>query len=123
MTPIISRRTHLRAGKIWIDDALGGTARCSLSALRQRGIAAFDVAALYVVDLQADRVVRIIRLGASRRCRQNRHARQNRQSRNAHQSLLEAVPSIVPAVIASEAKQSICGVKEEWIASSLRSSQ
>src|SRR5712664_745620 len=88
MTPVISRRAHLRARKIWIDDALGGAARRRLSALWQRGIAAFDVAALYVVDLQADRVVRIIRLGASRRCRQNRHARQNRQSRNAHQSLL-----------------------------------
>ena len=45
---------HLRARKIWIDDALGDAARCRLSALRQRGITAFGVeAAVYGDDLEA----------------------------------------------------------------------
>jgi len=69
--PIIWCRGRSRACKIGIDDALGGTARCRLSALRQRGIAACDGAATYVVGLQADRIVGIIRLGLSRRRRQN----------------------------------------------------
>jgi hypothetical protein len=55
-------RGHTRTRKIWIGDALGGEARCRLSALRQRGIAACDVAPIDVVDLHADRIVRIIRL-------------------------------------------------------------
>jgi hypothetical protein len=36
---------------VWIDDALSGAARCRQSALRQRGIAAFDVVALIAVRL------------------------------------------------------------------------
>ena len=73
---------HLRPRKVWIDHALGGAARCRQSALRQRGIAAFDVVPLWPVSLQADRIVPAISLGQSRRCRQNRDGRQNRQSRN-----------------------------------------
>ena len=75
MPPIMWSRWHLRARKIWIADALGGNARCRLDALRQRGIAAFDVAPAYAVGLQADRIVRIIRLGPNRRRRQNRRGR------------------------------------------------
>ena len=40
------------------------------------------------VHMQANRIGRIVRLGPSRRRRQNRRDRQNCQSRNAHQSLL-----------------------------------
>jgi hypothetical protein len=43
MPPIISG--HLRAGKIWIDDALRGPARCRRVALRQRRVAAFVIVA------------------------------------------------------------------------------
>jgi hypothetical protein len=59
------------AGVIRIDDALGCAARCRHVALCQRGIGAFEVIVLpALVDLQADRVVRIIGLGSSRRrCR------------------------------------------------------
>jgi hypothetical protein len=78
MPPIMSsRHLHLRARKIWIDDALGSAARCRLGALRQRGIAAFDEALFVAVELQADRIVRTIRLGPSRRRRQNRRDRQS----------------------------------------------
>jgi len=73
--------------KIWIDDALGGAARCRLGALRQRGIAALDIAAVDAVGLQADRIVRIIGLGPSGRRHQSRCDRQDRQSRNRHHSL------------------------------------
>jgi hypothetical protein len=69
MSPI--RCSYRCARKIWIGDALGGAAGCRLGALRQRGIAACDGAATYVVGLQADRIVGIIRLGLSRRRRQN----------------------------------------------------
>ena len=78
---------HLRARKIWIDDALGGAARCRLITLRQRGIGAFDVVPIYAVGLQADRIVRAISLGQGSRCRQNSDGRQNRQSPNGHLNL------------------------------------
>jgi hypothetical protein len=78
---------HLRARKIWIDDALGGAARCRLITLRQRGIGAFDVVPIYAVGLQADRIVRAISLGQGPRCRQNSDGRQNRQSPNGHLNL------------------------------------
>jgi hypothetical protein len=86
MPPIISG--HLRAGKIWIDDALGGAARCRRVALRQGRVAAFVIAAPPAVHMQANRIRRIVRLGSSRRRRRNHRDRQNYQSRNAHQSLL-----------------------------------
>ena len=69
LPPIISFRGHSRGRRIWIDDAHGVAARCRPSALLQRGIGAFDVGVLHAVDLQADRIVRIIRLGPSRRRR------------------------------------------------------
>jgi len=76
------------AGVIRIDDALGCAARCRHVALCQRGIGAFEVIVLpALVDLQADRVVRIIGLGSSRRrCRSHPNC-QNRQSQNPHQTL------------------------------------
>src|SRR6266851_10372577 len=85
---IMSSRGHSRARKIWIDDALGGAARCRRVALRQRRVAAFVIVGPPVVHMQANRISRIVRLSPSRRRRQNRRERQNRQSRNAHQSLL-----------------------------------
>jgi hypothetical protein len=88
MPPIISGPS--RGCKIWIDDALGGAARCRRVALRQRRVAAFVIIgpAIY---MQANRISRIVRLGPSGRRRQNRRDRQNRQSRNAHRSLLREV--------------------------------
>ena len=73
---------------IRVDDALGGAARCRHIALCQRGIGAFEVIVFpALVDLQADRIVRIIRLGPSRRrCRSHPNCK-NRQRQNAHQNL------------------------------------
>ena len=86
MSPIT--RGLFRTRKIWIDEALGGAARCRRVALRQRRVAAFVIVGPPAVHMQANWISRIVRLGASRcRC-QNRRDRQNRQSRNAHQSLL-----------------------------------
>ncbi len=82
------------AGVIRVDDALGGAARRRHVALCQRGIGAFEVIVFpALVDLQADRIVRIIGLGSSRRrCRSHPNC-QNRQSQNAHQTLfISAVP-------------------------------
>ena len=89
MPPIIGGA--LCAGKIWIDDALGGAARCRRVALRQRRVAAFVIAGPPAPHMQANRISRIVRLGPSRHRRQNRRDRQNRQSRNAHQSLLRVM--------------------------------
>src|SRR5258708_23423904 len=76
------------AGVIRIDDALGGAARCRHIALCQRGIGAFEVIVFpALVDLQADRIVLIIRLGPSRRRFRSHPHCQNRQSQNAHQTL------------------------------------
>jgi hypothetical protein len=82
------------AGVIRVDDALGGAARCRHVALCQRGIGAFEVIVVpALVDLQADRIVRIIGLGVGRRhCRSHPDC-QNRQSQNAHRNLfIGAVP-------------------------------
>ena len=78
----------LWAGVVRVDDALGCAARCRHVALCQRGIGAFEVIVFpALVDLQADRIVRIIGLGPSRRrCRSHPNC-QNRQSQNAHQNL------------------------------------
>jgi hypothetical protein len=53
---------HLRARKIWIDDALGGAARCRRVALRQRRVAAFVIVGPPTVHVQANRISRIVRL-------------------------------------------------------------
>jgi hypothetical protein len=108
-----SVRGRVRACKIWIDDALGGAARRRLGALRQRGIAAFDAAAAQAVDLQANWIVRIVRLGPSRCRRQNRRDRQNRQSRNPHRSLhpKSSVPAqgrISSRIFRSQANRPLC---------------
>jgi hypothetical protein len=89
MPPIISGA--LCAGKIWIDDARGGAARCRRVALRQRRVAAFVIAGPPSPHMQANRISRIVGLGPSRHRRQNRRDRQNRQSRNAHQSPLRVM--------------------------------
>jgi hypothetical protein len=66
-----SRRRCFAPRVIRVDDALCGAARCRSIALWQRGIGAFKVIVVpALVDLQADRIGRVIRLGASRRrCR------------------------------------------------------
>jgi hypothetical protein len=51
MLPLMRSGRHVRARKIWIDDALCRTARSGLSALVKRGIAAGDVTPPYAVDL------------------------------------------------------------------------
>ena len=94
-----------RTGVIRVDDALSGAARCRHVALCQRGIGAFEVIVVpALVDLQADRIVRIIRLGLSRRrCRSHPNC-QNRQSQNAHQTLF-SVPSPSTGTGASQLAQ------------------
>src|SRR5258707_14809572 len=72
---IMSSGGHSRARKIWIDDALGGAARCRRVALRQRPVAAFVIVVPAAVHEQANRISRIIGLGPSRRRRQNRRGR------------------------------------------------
>jgi hypothetical protein len=113
MPPIIGGA--LCAGKIWIDDALGGAARCRCVALRQRRVAAFVIAGPPAPHMQANRISRIVGLGPGRRRRQNRRDRQNRQSRNAHQSLLRssaaqrAVRAPAPSRISKwQADSSLC---------------
>src|SRR5882757_7960957 len=87
--PPITRAGLFHASKIWIDDALGGAARCRRVALRQRRVAAFvPVGPPRPVNMQAYWISRIVRLSPNRCRRQNR---QNRQSRNAHQSLLRDI--------------------------------
>ena len=71
--PVALSRRLFGAGVIWIDDALCGAARCRHVALCQRGIAAFEIEIRHAsINLQADRILRIIGLGQSRRRRQNR---------------------------------------------------
>ena len=93
---VSSARRLLWTGVIWIDDAHGGAARRRPAALLQRGIGAFVIAVVPAgVDLQADRVGRIVGLGASRWCGQRRGSGQNDQSRNAHWNLprkIDALP-------------------------------
>jgi hypothetical protein len=98
MPPIISGR--LRARKIWIDNALRGATRCRRVALRQGRVAAFVIVGPPAVHMQANRIGRIVRLGPSRRRRQNRRDRQNCQSRNAHQSLLRGYARRIPFALA-----------------------
>jgi hypothetical protein len=52
---------------IWIDEALGGPARCRRLTLSHRCKTAGNVAATPLVDLHADRVIRIVSLGGCRR--------------------------------------------------------
>jgi hypothetical protein len=61
MPPISSR--HLRARKIWIDNALRRAARCRCVTLGQRRVAAFVVVGPTAPHVQANRISRIIRLG------------------------------------------------------------
>ena len=90
-----SRRRCFAPPVIRVDDALCGAARCRGIALWQRGIGAFKVIVVpALVDLQADRIGRVISLGPSRRRRQNRRNHQNRQSRNAHPSLFQDMQPI-----------------------------
>src|SRR5258705_12302656 len=61
MPPIISSRGNLRARNIWIDDALGGAARCRRVALSQRCVTAFVIVARSPVHVQAHRTVPSLR--------------------------------------------------------------
>src|SRR6267142_1675595 len=70
MPPITRGRG--RAREIWIDDALCRTARCRRVALRQRRVAAFVIVGPPGVYVQANRIIRIVRLGPSR-CRRQNH--------------------------------------------------
>jgi hypothetical protein len=103
---------HLRARKIWIDDALCRAARCRRVALRQRRVAAFVIGGPPAVHMQANRISRIVRLGPSRcRC-QNRRDRQNHRSRNAHQSLLRDMRGASrPDGTGVVARHSCCGAR------------
>ena len=95
--PPITRAGLFHASKIWIDDAHGGAARCRRVALRQRRVAAFVIVGPpRLVNMQANRISRIVRLGPNGCRRQNRRNRQNRQSRNAHQSLLRDIRAESP---------------------------
>ena len=95
--PPITRAGLFHASKIWIDDAHGGAARCRRVALRQRRVAAFVIVGPpRLVNMQANRISRIVRLGPNGYRRQNRRNRQNRQSRNPHQSLLRDIRAESP---------------------------
>jgi hypothetical protein len=95
--PPITRAGLFHASKIWIDDAHGGAARCRRVALRQRRVAAIVIVGPPpLVNMQANRISRIVRLRPNRCRRQNRRNRQNRQSRNAHQSLLRDIRAESP---------------------------
>src|SRR5260370_35492395 len=74
-------RGLFRARKIWIDDALGGAARCRRVALRQRRVAALVIVAPSGVHMQAHRISRIVRLSPTTRPPQNRPHLQNPPSR------------------------------------------
>jgi hypothetical protein len=65
------------SGIIWIDDALGGSARRRLRTLSHRSVATFEVEVHHVVvDLKANRVAWIVGLGLCRRGKQDRADRQ-----------------------------------------------
>ena len=82
-----SRRRCFGPRVIRVDDALCGAARCGGIALCQRGIAALKIIVVpALVYLQADRIGRVVGLGASRRrCRYRRD--QNCKSQTAHENL------------------------------------
>src|SRR4051794_26492977 len=70
---------------IRVDDALGGAARCRHIALCQRGVTAFEVIVVpALIDLQADRITRIIGLRLSRWYRRSRCDCHKCHSQNAH---------------------------------------
>ena len=95
--PPISRAGLFRAREIWIDDALCRAARCRRLALRQRRVAAIVIVGPpLLVNMQANRISRIVRLSPYGRRRRNRRNRQNHQSRNAHQSLLRDIRAESP---------------------------
>ena len=87
VTPVASPRPCC-ARIVGIDDTLCRACRCRRVALWQRRVAAIvPVAPPGGPDMQANRISRIIRLGASRRRYRNRRDRQNRQSQHAHPNL------------------------------------
>jgi hypothetical protein len=105
--PPITRAGLFHASKIWIDDAHGGAARCRRVALRQRRVAAFVIVGPpRLVNMQANWISGIVRLGPNGCRRQNRRNRQNRQSRNAHQSLLRDIRAESPTKRAAIPHQS-----------------
>src|SRR5438477_10734044 len=87
--PLMARTgVGIRLGGIWIDDALGRSARCRRLTLSHRCIAALKVEVDHVVvDLKTNRVVWIVSLSRCRRGYMDRPDRQNYQNQNAHQNL------------------------------------
>ena len=86
--PAPSLRRGLAPRVIRVDDAHRGAARCRHLALWQRGVGALKVEVGDALeDLQADRIGRVIRLGARRRRGRNRRDRQHRHSKDAHRNL------------------------------------
>src|SRR5947209_17310543 len=78
----------IRLGGIWIDDALGRSARCRRLTLSHRCIATLKVEVDHVVvDLKTNRVVWVVSLSPCRRGHMDRPDRQNYQNQNAHQNL------------------------------------
>jgi hypothetical protein len=73
MPPIA--RGPLRAREIWIDEALCRAARCRRLALWQRHVGAIVIVVRPGPDMQANRVSRIVRLGARRSYRDHRQNR------------------------------------------------
>ena len=114
MVPVSpSRRRCFAPPVIRVDDALCGAARCRGIALWQRSIGAFKVIVVpALVDLQADRIGRVISLGPSRRRRQNRRNHQNRESRNAHPSLLQNMRHMRPT---PDDKRPPCSVPSQFM--------
>src|SRR3954467_1310365 len=83
--PPLSPIPSLRARVIRVDDALGGPAGGGHLALGDRGVAAFEVVVVpALVDLQADRIVRVVGLGACGRHRRNRCDGQDRKAWKPH---------------------------------------
>jgi len=85
--PLAPAGLHRRVGEIGIALALGGAARRRAGALGQRAIAAFVIADRSV-DVQANRIGRVIGLRRRRSGRRDRCESQNRQSQMTHRCLL-----------------------------------
>src|SRR5207245_3049443 len=80
----ISATPPRRAREVRIDDALRRAARGRQAALVHRHITARDVAAHIVIDLQADRVSRIVSLRSRRHGREHRRDYEDRTGYGAH---------------------------------------
>jgi hypothetical protein len=85
----VAPAAQLRLREIWIDEALGGASRRGRGALSQRRIPACDAAAINGVNLEANRVIRIVGLSPNWHGGRPDHCNhQDRRSEHAHQKLL-----------------------------------